>query len=219
MKRNIDSPSVLVFDFDGTITRLDIFKIIIVLKIIQPSSWPSIKRTFQNYWKSERLTLRQSLYSVLWHNSKERLAFFDRFFNYPFTRLLLRKSMIDLIRKSVGEKKVLILSANEREIISAFVSSFFPDSRESIDIIATDSLRGEKPIKGKLKATKYRLFMKQHLNGFDSKKMHCFFDSKTDFLLAKQSHLGINLNKCHAKIGINKKLGFITFKEYLNGTN
>ena len=213
MNKNIRASTLLIFDFDGTISRLDIFKILILLRAVQPSSWCCVFKSICIYWNSNNLTLRQSLFSYLWPNSNTRLEFFENFFKKFLVRILIRKSMIDLMKKSIDKQQLLILSANEIEVIEAFLRSYFPTEGVFIDIIATNSLAGDKPYKGSVKLLKYKSFLARTKKSQPT-EMHCFFDMRSDFLLAKNSDVAINLNILHKWIGINKKFGFLTLKEY-----
>ena len=216
MKHDVIAPAIMVFDFDGTITRIDIFKLLIFIRCLQPNSWRLIIKALIEFRKENSLSLRQSLYRYLWPTKKARLMFFDRFFQCKTASLLIRQHFIELINRSVGHKKILILSANEGEILRSFIDAYFPLFNSQIDLIATNSLTNEKPYKGRLKVQKYR----SYLQGLSLKTapiiMHSFFDSKTDFLLAKQSNIAVNLNKCHDWFGVNVSLGFITISEYNN---
>ena len=213
MNKDIRASTLLIFDFDGTITRFDIFKILVLFRVVQPSSWSRVFKSIFIYWSSKNLTFRQSLFSCLWPNSNTRLDFLESFFKQFFIGFLIRKSMVDLIKKSLDQQQVLILSANEIEVIEAFLRSYFPIEGDFIDIIATNSLVGEKPYKGRMKLLKYKSYIARNTRPMP-KEMHCFFDMRSDFLLAKYSDVAINLNIFHEWLGINKKLGFITLKEY-----
>ena len=215
MKKKTQSPELLIFDFDGTISHFDIFKLIILIRCINPSSWPSIIKSFFLWARDKDLTIRQALYRNLWKNQHIRLTFFEELFRRKSSNLLFRKSMLELISAEARHVKVLVLSANEKEVIDSFLKIYFPSEMHLIDVIATNSLMAEEPIKGCLKVSQYENYLKEN-KILKFPIVHSFFDTRSDFAMANCSTVAINLNLRHRLTGVNRKYGYITLGQYLS---
>ena len=206
---------ILVFDFDGTILRIDCFKMIILLRCLNPVTWKTLLKSLNIYFREEGTYLRKVLYKNLWYSKSHRTSWICKFFKNKMFDIFIRRRCLDLLRHSTKIKHVLILSANEEEIIKEFIKQFCDKEEQYIDVIATNSLQDEDPIKGSRKVKKYLEYLtKQKLNK-EYAIMHSFFDSRSDFELAQLSDVPVSFNWLHEIIGLSKKYGFITFNNYV----
>ena len=87
---------IIVFDFDGTLTYFDTFKLLIILRAIYPKYWKSLFVELLKFFKyRDKQKFRVKLQEILWNDKLNRELFFNKIFNSIFFKFLIRKSELE----------------------------------------------------------------------------------------------------------------------------
>ena len=185
---------LFVIDFDGTITKVDTLRLVIFLRCLKPKYWMKLVRLIAKRAVNSNVDLRLELQRVLWCNMQDRVNFFCWIFGSQYFAPFINQRLLELLETQVVDNKVLILTANELDLVHCFFKCRMPQYISKIDFLGADYLLGGPPMKGISKRIALQKYIKDQNLPLTIKK-HCFFDSISDLELAEI---------CDIKIGIGK---------------
>tara|TARA_B100001250_G_C19803016_1_gene791976 strand:- start:849 stop:1517 length:669 start_codon:yes stop_codon:yes gene_type:complete len=184
MKKN---KKLMVFDFDGTITLVDTFKLMIIIRTVSsPKYWKSLFFIILKFFKHrDKLKFRVELQKTLWNKKVERKIFFKKIFKNKFFKTLIRNKVLDYCKLASKTQSVLFLTANEKSIVKAFLKIYLDINNKKISVIGSNFNKDNyKIIKGieKLKSLKKYLYKSNFKNKYI---IYNFFDSNSDLHLTQ----------------------------------
>lgn len=185
---------IIVFDFDGTLTYVDTFKLIVILRAISPKYWKSLLIEFLRYFKhKDKLEFRVKIQEILWSDKLNSELFFKKIFNSIFFKLLIRKQVLDYCVSLSKTNTTLFLTANEKNIIEVFLKIHVGLNNPNISIIGSDFKKDKFKInKGIEKLNSLKLFLSKINYNYT---IYNFFDSYSDLHLAKICDFNIVVGK------------------------
>ena len=146
---NSSKSKLYVFDFDGTITYFDTFRLFLLIRMSSTKYWKEISIELLRFLKhKDKYDFRVKLQEIVWNDPEERGIFFKRIIKSNFFRLIIRDDVFTFFKKIVKKNKVLVITANEKSLVKTFLDYYFVDDVINIDIIGSQfNIKNSKLIK------------------------------------------------------------------------
>ena len=186
--------TLYVFDFDGTITYVDTFKIFLILRLLNPKYWI---KTFLEICKlityRNISMFRFRIQKIIWMEECDRLSFFNKIIESKFFTFLIRKDVFEYLNKLLNDNKVILITANEISLVNSFVKIFLGKKMDRIHLIGSNfEIDNSKIIKGKEKLKELEKYLKKTNN---YSKIISFFDSRSDLKMSKVTNTNVVVGK------------------------
>ena len=186
--------TLYVFDFDGTITYVDTFKIFLILRLLNPKYWI---KTFLEICKlityRNISMFRFRIQKIIWMEECDRLSFFNKIIESKFFKLLIREDVFEFLNKLLNDNKVILITANEISLVNSFIKIFLGKKMDRIHLIGSNfEIDNSKIIKGKEKLKELEKYLKKTNN---KSKIISFFDSRSDLNMSKVTNTNVVVGK------------------------
>ena len=186
--------TLYVFDFDGTITYVDTFKIFLILRLLNPKYWIKTFLEICKLMTYRNISMfRFRIQKIIWMEECDRLSFFNKIIESKFFKFLIRKDVFEYLNKLLNDNKVILITANEISLVNSFIKIFLGKKMDRIHLIGSNFENdNSKIVKGKEKLKELEKYLKKTNN---KSKIISFFDSKSDMYISKLSSLNVVVGK------------------------
>ena len=187
--------TLYVFDFDGTITYVDTFKIFLILRLLNPKYWIKTFLEICKLISYRNISMfRFKIQKIIWMEESDRLSFFNKIITSKFFKFLIRKDVFKYLNSLLNDNKVILITANEISLVNSFIKIFLTKKMDRIHLIGSNfEIDNSKIIKGKEKLLELKNYLKKTNN--NSQKIISFFDSRSDMKMSEVTNTNVVVGK------------------------